>query len=201
MLNEGLRITVNEVREGALVKFSLARPRFPTRARRWGYLLGAAAVGLAVHLWKDGPGDTRSGPPASAHGALAGSAHIGDGDSVTIAGVRLRLVGIDAPELAQTCRRDGRATACGEEAKAHLETLIGGRPLDCAWDRLDRYGRGLARCRAGSTDLGAAMVRDGWALAYGDHEAEEAEARRHRRGLWAGDFEPPEDFRRRERGD
>nr|WP_238481838.1 thermonuclease family protein [Pinisolibacter aquiterrae] len=179
----------------------LARPRFPTPARRWGYVLGAAAVGLAVHIWNDWSAGPRSGVPAAARGILAGRARLADGDSVTIAGVRLRLVGIDAPELAQTCGRDGRATACGEEARAHLEALIGGRPLDCAWERLDKYGRGLARCRAGSTDLGAAMVRDGWALAYGDHEAEEAEARRHRRGLWAGDFEPPEDFRRRERGD
>ena len=36
-----------------------------------------------------------------------GLASVGDGDSLTLAGRRIRLVGIDAPELQQSCRRDG----------------------------------------------------------------------------------------------
>lgn len=183
------------------MKFFPPRPRFSTAARRWGFLLGATAVGFGVHAWKDWSAPSRSGsPPVASHGELHGRAHVADGDSVAIGGVRLRLSGIDAPERAQTCRRDGRDHACGEEAKAHLVALIDGRPIDCAWEERDKYGRGLALCRAGSTDLGAAMVRDGWAVAYGGYEAEEAEARRHGRALWSGSFEWPEDFRRRERG-
>lgn len=169
-----------------------------TVARRVGFAVGAVAMGLGLHVWHDRAGGTRSGPP-TVHGALRGRAHVADGDSVAIGGVRLRLLGIDAPELAQVCRGAAGEHPCGWEAKAHLEALVAGRPLDCVWDRLDKYGRGLARCRAGSTDLGAAMVRDGWAVAYGAHEAEEAEARRAGRALWSGSFEWPEDFRRNER--
>ena len=50
-------------------------------------------------------------------------------------------------------------------------------------------------CRASGADLNAAMVRDGWALAYGAYEAEQEEARRAERGLWAFDFERPAEWR------
>lgn len=182
------------------MKFHGTRPRFSTVSKRLGFVLGAAAIGLGAHGWTVWTGGARhEARPTAGHGERGGRAHVGDGDSVTIDGVRLRLIGIDAPELAQVCHRGGQAHRCGDEAKAHLEDLVGERPLACVWDRLDLYGRGLAHCRAGAVDLGAAMVRDGWALAYGGYEAEEAEARRARRGLWAGDFEWPEDVRRRRR--
>lgn len=164
-------------------------------------MLGLATLTIGHRVWRDLERPPSSTPAVEAHGERRGRAHVSDGDSVAIAGTRLRLVGIDAPELAQDCELRGRAYPCGVEAKTHLEALIAGWPLDCVWDRRDKYGRGLARCRAGSTDLGATMVRDGWAVAYlGGFEAEEAEARRAGRGLWAGRFERPQDFRRRERG-
>jgi endonuclease YncB( thermonuclease family) len=203
MLNEGFGIRVNAADGTGLVKFfhSRGRPRGLSRAGRWvGVALGMATLALGHRAWREFDRGAPHTPAIEAAGERHGRAHVADGDSVAIAGTRLRLLGIDAPELAQSCERDGRAYACGEAAKAALEAAIGGRPLDCVWDRRDKYGRGLARCRAGSVDLGAAMVREGWALAYGAHEAEEAEARRAGRGLWAGRFEPPEDFRRRERG-
>ncbi len=181
-------------------------PRFsPVPSRRVGYVLGfAAAIGaasLAERAWHDWTkGAWRSEHPVEAHGERRGRVHVADGDSVAIGDTRLRLVGIDAPELAQTCFADDRPFACGEAARARLVALIDGRPVDCAWSRLDKYGRGLATCRVGAVDLGATMVREGWAVAYGGHEAEEAEARRNRRGLWAMRFEWPEDFRRQSRG-
>lgn len=200
MLNEGLRITVNAAAGDARLKF-FHRSRGLSRTGRWvGVALGLTAVVAGREAWRDWTkSPSRSGPPVEARGERHGPAHVADGDSVAIGGTRLRLVGIDAPELAQTCRRDGRAFACGETAKARLLTLIDGRPLDCRWDRRDKYGRGLAVCRVGAVDLGAAMVRDGWAVAYGLYEAEEAEAQRAKRGLWAGSFEWPEDFRRHAR--
>jgi endonuclease YncB( thermonuclease family) len=160
-------------------------------------LAGVAAAMLAEWWHDDGRrgigGDAFEAP---AIGSLRGRARVGDGDGLTIGDTRMRLVGIDAPELAQDCRIDGRRVACGIVARDRLIGLIAGRPVDCDWGRLDRWGRALARCRAGGTDLGAAMVRDGWAVAYGGHEAEEAEARAARRGLWAGTFEWPEEWRR-----
>lgn len=176
--------------------------RLPATGRWVGVAIGVATLALGERAWRGvWPGSSERATPIEAAGERIGRAHVADGDSVAIAGTRLRLVGIDAPELAQSCRdAAGRAFACGETAKARLAGLIDGRPIDCRWQRRDKYGRGLATCRVGGLDLGAAMVRDGWAIAYGGHEAEEAEARRARRGLWAGDFEAPEDFRRRERG-
>lgn len=183
------------------MKFLHSRRRFSTAGRWVGLALGLATLGIGERAWRDWrSAPSRHVPPVEAHGERHGRAHVADGDSVAIEGTRLRLVGIDAPELAQDCDRDGRRYACGETAKAHLSDLIGGRPIDCVWEKRDKYGRGLAQCRAGTRDLGAAMVSDGWAVAYGGHEAEEAEARRNRRGLWAGRFEWPEDFRRREHG-
>jgi len=52
-----------------------------------------------------------------------------------MAGVRLKLIDIDAPETSQTCTRDGQSYPCGFEAT--LEDLIHGRPViceDCARD-------------------------------------------------------------------
>lgn len=201
MLNEGFGITVNGDGGGRRVKFLHRRNRLSRTGAFVGAALGVATLTLGHRAWREMERTFSRPPTIEAHGERRGRAHVADGDSVAIAGTRLRLVGIDAPELAQDCERDGRAYPCGTAAKAHLEALIAGRPLDCVWDRRDKYGRGLARCRAGSTDLGATMVRDGWAVAYlGGFEAEEAEARRAGRGLWAGRFERPQDFRRRERG-
>lgn len=130
---------------------------------------------------------------------FAGRLHVGDGDSLTLDGVRIRLLGIDAPEYGQSCALVGERHPCGREAREHLLHLIAGRPVTCTGSRHDRYGRRLGRCRAGDTDLNAEMVRSGWALAYDGHEREEAEARAHGRGLWSGEFVRPEDFRRDKR--
>lgn len=126
---------------------------------------------------------------------LSGRARVVDGDSLEIAGRRLRLRGIDAPELGQSCRNGAKTVSCGRLARDHLRRLIAGAPVDCQGWETDRYDRLLVICTARGTDLNAAMVRDGWALAYGSHSAEEAKARRAGRGLWAMDFEAPADWR------
>ncbi len=133
---------------------------------------------------------------APVQGTLAGRTHVADGDSLAIDGARIRLLGIDAPERVQSCSLEGMRHPCGAEAREHLAALVAGRPVVCDWTRLDKYGRRLARCRAGDVDLNARMVRDGWAVSYGAYEREEADARAHGRGLWSGDFVWPEDFRR-----
>lgn len=129
-----------------------------------------------------------------------GAAFVVDGDTLALGGRRIRLVGIDAPEYAQTCRRAGADYACGRLARQALVEAVAGRPVSCSGSRLDRYGRLLGDCRAGEVDLNRAQVAAGWAVAYGGFEAEERAARAAGLGLWAGEFERPQDWRRRHNG-
>ncbi len=137
-----------------------------------------------------------------ANGIVVGRATVVDGDTLVIDGEKLRLSGIDAPELDQTCfDRSGTVFACGKVARDRLERMIGGQALRCASEGRDRYGRVLARCRLGELDLQAWMVREGLAVSFvrysHDYEADEAHARAVRAGLWAGRFAMPWDWRRR----
>lgn len=127
--------------------------------------------------------------------AFQGPFHVIDGDTLSVRGERLRLEGIDAPELDQSCERaDGADWPCGQEARRFLIRLVAGN-AECFGDRLDRYKRHLVRCRGGSRDINAAMVARGLAIASGDYLDEQADARRDRQGMWAGRFESPRDFR------
>jgi endonuclease YncB( thermonuclease family) len=73
--------------------------------------------------------------------------------------------------------------------------------VSCTSIETDRYGRAVAVCKRGELEINAEMVRLGWAVAYTNHSLSyvrlEAEARRAKRGIWAGSFEPPEDYRAR----
>ncbi|PDS77332.1 thermonuclease family protein [Rhizobium sp. L43] len=126
----------------------------------------------------------------------AGAFHAADGDSLTLGDERLRLEGIDAPELNQSCERAGRAWACGRAAREALQALVLASGTLCQGSRRDRYDRLLVICRSGAGgDINAAMVRRGMAIAYGRYGKEEAEARAAKAGLWAGAFERPRDVR------
>lgn len=141
---------------------------------------------------------------AAAQKRIAGRLKVIDGDSFEIGSVGVRLFGVDAPEGRQSCTRgDGSSWRCGEAAADELRRLAGSREVDCVPRDEDDYGRIVAVCRAGNVDLGAAMVRAGLAVAYrrysDDYVDEEREAQAARRGLWAGEFVRPEEYRRDER--
>ena len=128
---------------------------------------------------------------------LVGAAQAIDGDSLRLLGEELRLEGIDAPEYRQSCTApDGRQVACGREARRALQSMLAEGVVACEIGKADRYGRGLARCRQGGTDVNAWLVREGHAVSYGAYRAEEAAARAAGRGLWALRFEQPEAWRR-----
>lgn len=151
--------------------------------RRLGFL--ALALGLA----------------AAAPAQVIGPARVVDGDTFSVGPERVRLWGVDAPEGRQVCQNaQDQGYACGDAARDRLVGLIGGRAVRCEVRDRDPYGRAVSRCVAGSTDLGEAMVRAGWAIDYiqfsrGAYASAEAEARRARRGLWAGRFEAPSTWR------
>lgn len=132
---------------------------------------------------------------------ISGPAEVVDGDSLRMGALRLRLHGIDAPEINQTCTdAQGAAWSCGLWAKAQLRALVADRRLDCTALDHDRYGRLVARCAVAGRDLGAAMVAAGAARAYLRYSAaylgQEGAARVARRGLWAGAHTEPEHWRR-----
>ncbi len=142
-------------------------------------------------------------PTSQAPGAALASIRVVDGDSLRAGEQNIRLIGIDAPERAQTCRdARKREWSCGAAAAERLGALVARGTVTCAPRGRDRYGRTLAVCAAGDVaDLGQVMVREGFAVNYADdthgYVAEESEARAAGRGLWQGAFERPQDWRRR----
>jgi endonuclease YncB( thermonuclease family) len=176
------------------------RPLHPRSLLLW--LLIVAAVAYAAH--RTGRFGARPPGTSVSTAPMSGAARIIDGDSLEVGGVRIRIFGIDAPEYRQQCRNArGESYACGREARRALDRLIGGRIVTCTPVSHDRYERDVAACAVIGRDLGDAMVRAGHAVDYARHSggryaAAEQEARAAKRGIWAGEFEMPEAWRRRE---
>jgi endonuclease YncB( thermonuclease family) len=130
---------------------------------------------------------------------FVGQAEVVDGDTLDLTGHRVRLFGVDAVELGQTCDREGEAWRCGEDAKAQLAELVAGRMVMCETRDVDAYGRTVAVCRAGRVDLSQAMAWAGYAVALEDFSTAyvpsvEA-AREQRSGIWASQFAEPSAYR------
>lgn len=126
---------------------------------------------------------------------------VSDGDSLRAGELRIRLHGIDAPEIRQQCTYEGLSYPCGRQAKAYLEEIIAGQGgVMCEHLDTDRYQRLIMRCFHRGIDIGATMVRSGWAVAYRryshDYVADENAARAEAIGMWAGAFQHPEEWRR-----
>ncbi len=127
--------------------------------------------------------------------------HVTDGDTVWVAlpagsrPVKLRLEGIDAPEICQ---------ALGPEAKAALSERVLNRAVTAKVRAFDSYGRRLGKLYDDTEDIGQRLVKDGhaWSLRYrwdrGPYMAEERMAKALNRGVHkAGDAEEPRAFRKR----
>lgn len=130
---------------------------------------------------------------------VTGPARVVDGDTLVIGDEKVRLHGIDAPELDQPCARNGAPWRCGEWARSQLADRVEGREVACEARERDRYDRLVATCRIGQTDIARTLVRDGAAFAYRRYStayaSDEAEARRNGMGLWSGQVDLPETFR------
>lgn len=88
-----------------------------------------------------------------------------DGDTLRCGSERVRLLGIDAPELPGHCR-PGRNCAPGNPwaSKAALAFMINGRQVRLDRHGTDRYGRTLAFAWAGSVNLSCAQLQSGNAI-------------------------------------
>ncbi|MFZ5749654.1 MAG: thermonuclease family protein [Pseudomonadota bacterium] len=113
---------------------------------------------------------------------LTGKCWVIDGDTITIQGRKIRLAGIDAPELDHPF---------GRVAKATLMRLCRGQDVRAEFSGALSYERGVATCfLPDGRDLSAEMVKAGLALDWPKHSRgkyrslEPADARRK---LWRCD--------------
>jgi len=135
--------------------------------------------------------------------SITGEAHVVSGDTIEIRGQVIRLQGVDAPESKQTCDRDGDKWLCAADANAKLRELIGSDEVRCEKNGREARGRYVGVCAIGGRDLGAEMVASGLALAYRSNSeayvSQEEEAKAAKRGLWAGAFIEPWEWRKGKR--
>lgn len=169
-------------------RFSLARSLWIT------LVLFAMVVAAWIYAgWKD------KRQPVAIEGQKI---YVIDGDSFTVGNRKLRLDGIDAPELKQMCRdAKGLEWPCGRVSRAALEALLLAPGLSCIAESADRYARALANCHSPATsDIAAAQVSAGMAISHEfngmrDYGVQEDAARKASRGIWQGQFERPDDWR------
>ena len=135
--------------------------------------------------------------------SIYGKAEVIDGDTIKIKGKKIRLFGIDAPEVDQICFKSSNPYHCGHTATKALIRYTKNRTIYCYYTELDKYKRILGTCNygEGKEDTNAMMVDRGYAVAYTRYSKkylkEEKDADHYGRGLWKGKFERPEEWRKK----
>ena len=125
-----------------------------------------------------------------------------DGDSLRSGKLKIRLFGIDAPEIKQNCTSaTGESWACGFAAKTAIGDMLGADSiLQCHLRDVDRYGRLVMQCFNQEQDIARALVKAGLALSYRQYSdlyvREEEQAQAAGVGMWQGAFLPPWQWRK-----
>ena len=143
---------------------------------------------------------------------IIGVPRIVDGDTIHINEYKIRLEGIDAPEIKQKCKKEKLKISsiigftfynnynCGEVSKEKLKVKIDRSKIKCISSSKDRYERYLAKCFKDKINLNRWMVRNGHAVAYKRYSKEfltdEDFAKENKLGLWQGKFLRPEKWRK-----
>ena len=135
--------------------------------------------------------------------ATSGYARVVTGSTLNINGLNIKMYGIDAPDISQTCAdRHGRGYYCGREARTWLQNWLNNREVTCHILGKIENGWATGTCFVDNNnyDVAAVTVNAGWAVAftqntdvYVDYERQ---AKVNRRGLWAGTFYKPWDWRK-----
>ena len=125
-----------------------------------------------------------------------------DADTFYAGPTKIRLSGIDAPEMDQICiDAAGKDWKCGIEAREKLQAFARDRSWACTLTGKDVYKRYLGSCTVKGEDVSRWLVRNGWALAFRRYStayvADEDYAREQKRGLWGGAFIAPWEWRHR----
>jgi endonuclease YncB( thermonuclease family) len=138
--------------------------------------------------------------PALAISTIEGVATVHDGDTIRIGKISIRIWGIDAVELKQTCFAGGQELPCGHMARDTLAAIIGGKSVTCV-SKGKSYKRIVGTCYVDGEDVAALMARTGMAFDYARYSKrayadDEQLAREAALGVWATTFQNPADWRR-----
>lgn len=143
--------------------------------------------------------------PAAAETISGTVSKVHDGDTLTLdSGVKIRVFGIDAPELHQQCMdANGTCAPCGDVSRQALTVLTLGKQVSCVV-RGKSYNRVVGECSVGDIQIGPWMLSHGQAVAY-EHYLKAADrfgymsaqegAKRAQAGIWAQTFMPPDEWR------
>lgn len=112
-----------------------------------------------------------------------------DGDTVTLSykngkKVKVRLFGIDAPELAQLY---------GDESKRHLYNLLKRKNISLKSNGKDTYNRLIATLYVNDKNINLQMIKDGYAWHYeryyksDEYSEAQKNAKSNKLGLWKQD--------------
>ena len=140
---------------------------------------------------------------------IQGKVKVVDGDTIKIKNDRIRLSGIDAPELNQLCSKVflslfsisfNKKYSCGKISTEKLKKLLKNEIILCKVENIDRYKRKLATCYKDKLNINSWLVRNGYALAYVKYSKkyvlQEKEAEKDKLGIWQGTFEKPWNWRK-----
>jgi endonuclease YncB( thermonuclease family) len=120
-----------------------------------------------------------------------------DGDTIVLDNHKIRLLGVDTPELKQRCV--GKYYKCGEIAKKALVEIIGNSEVECSIGKKDKYKRNLSYCTARNQSLNYELIHLGLARVYMNDnlilKIAEFVARFNKVGIWSVGFDAPHNWR------
>ena len=140
-------------------RFPRTCPRLIRNAQTWSGLALALLIVVGSLAWDAFGHLLQPAEPA------AGTYTVYDGDTITISGERIRIMGLDTPEIGRGARcasEDRLATA----ARNELRRLLRGADITLRRDGSDRYGRTLAYVYADGQDVAKALIDAGLARPY-----------------------------------
>ncbi len=127
-------------------------------------LIAGAVLAGPANAWQNGE-------------VIEGRATAKDGDGIVIRGTEIRMQGVAAPEDNSYRVDDG-----GPAATRALSELVDGETVTCRLDGSTARGRPVGICTLGGQDLGATLIRNGYArdcprYSGGRYRAAEMQAR------------------------
>ncbi len=154
---------------------------------------GALAQSYTLETYNWAFRDPEGFSPSSA--ALEGEARVIDGDTITVDGVRVRLFGVDTPEVDdRDCTYPDGAQTCGEIAGDVLAAVL--IEPRCQVVDIDRFRRLIATCDARGRSVSEYLVQAGVALALpavngGSYLEAERAAQENKTGFWNCEWPTP----------